>query len=82
MPARRGDRQSAQIVLPTPVVNGALHRIRRTAMGHAQQSASVAVGQIDFHQARSGRHFVVSVPTETVGQAVHRTTSRNARAPR
>jgi hypothetical protein len=70
--ARRRYGPPIHVMRPTAVVVGALHRVRQTAVGHAQQSAAVAIEKIDLDQARSGRHLVVSVPAETVGQAVHR----------
>jgi hypothetical protein len=45
---RGRDRQPIQVMRPTPVVVGALGRVRKTAMGHAQQGAAVAVDKIDL----------------------------------
>jgi hypothetical protein len=68
--ARGGHGQPAQIMRPTLVVAGALLRIRKTAMGHAQQRAAVPLDQIDLDQTRSRRHLVAPVPTEAIGEAV------------
>ena len=70
--ARGRHRQPAQIMRPTPVVVGALSLVRKTAMGHAQQSAAVPVDKIDLDQARSRWHLLPSLPTEAVGEAVDR----------
>src|SRR5215470_3468805 len=70
--ARGGHGQPAQIMRPTLVVAGALLRIRKTAMGHAQQRAAVPLDQIDLDQARSRRHLVVLLPAEAVGEAMDR----------
>ena len=68
--------EPAQVVRPTPVVARALCRVRKTAMGQAQQSAAVTLDQIDLDQARSRRHlsasFPASLPAETVGEAMDR----------
>src|SRR6202011_502995 len=55
-----------------PVVACALRLVRKTAMGHAQQSAAVTVDKIDFDQARPRRHLFASLPTEAVGETVDR----------
>src|SRR6516162_11302073 len=57
---------------PTPIVAGALRRVRQTAMGHAQQGAAVAVDKIDLDQARSRRYLFISLPTKAIGETVDR----------
>jgi hypothetical protein len=49
--ARRRDRQPAEVMQPTPIVAGALLRVRKTAMGYAQQGAAVPVDKVDLDQA-------------------------------
>src|ERR1700752_3637119 len=56
------DGQPAEVVRPTFCVGSALCIVRKTAMGHAQQRAAVAVNKIDLDQARSGRHLLAVVP--------------------
>jgi hypothetical protein len=46
------------VMRPTLGVAGALRRVGKTAMGHAQQGAAVPVDQVDLDQTRSRRHFV------------------------
>ena len=70
--ARGRHGQPAQVMRPTLVVVGALNLVRKTAMGHAQQSAAVPVDKIDLDQARSRWHLLPSLPTEAVGEAVDR----------
>ena len=41
-------------------------------MGHAHESAAVAVDQVDLHQARARRHILVPLPAETIGEAMDR----------
>src|SRR5882757_2916352 len=65
-------RQPAKVMRPTLGVAGALCFAGKTAMGHAQQGAAVAVDQIDLDQAGSRRHFLIALPTKTVGEAVDR----------
>src|SRR6266516_8179611 len=62
--------QPAEVMRPTLVVAGTLRRVRKTAMGHAQQGAAVPVNQVDLDQARSRRHLLIAVPTEAVGESV------------
>src|SRR6266481_4502278 len=64
--------QPAKVMRPTLVVAGTLRRVRKTAMGHAQQGAAVPVNQVDLDQARSRRHLLIAVPTEAVGESVDR----------
>src|SRR5258708_36634320 len=64
--------QPAKVMRPTLVVAGALRRVGKTAMGHAQQGAAVPVDQVDLDQARSRRHLLIPVPTEAVGESVDR----------
>src|SRR5580704_19359053 len=58
------NRQPPQVMRPTPVVVGDLRRVRKTAVGHAQQRAAVPLDKIDLDQARSRRHLFASLPTE------------------
>jgi len=52
--ARGRDGQPAEVMHPTLIVAGALLRVRKTAMGYAQQGAAVPVDKVDLDQARSG----------------------------
>src|SRR4029077_192630 len=61
------DRQPPQVMRPTPVVVGDLGRVRKTAVGHAQQRAAVPLDKIDLDQARSRRHLVAFLPTQASG---------------
>src|SRR5262249_44394874 len=66
------DREPVEIIGPAPRVSRALRFVGKTAMGHPQQGATVAVDKIDLDQARAGRHFLAALPAEAVGQAVNR----------
>jgi len=66
------NRQPAEVMHPTPIVADALLRVRKTAMGYAQQGAAVPVDKVDLDQARSRGHHFASLPTKAVGKTVHR----------
>src|SRR5215831_1549025 len=70
--ARGRDGQPAEVMHPTPIVAGALLRVRKTAMGDAQQGAAVPVDKVDLDQARSRGHHFASLPTKAVDKTVHR----------
>jgi hypothetical protein len=61
-----------EVMRPTPIVIGALHGVWKSAMRHAQKRAPVPGEKIDLDQARPRRHFLVSLPTEAVGETVDR----------
>src|SRR5271156_3582985 len=67
-----GHRQSAEVMRPTFVVGGALGGVGKTAMGHAHQGAAVPVDQVDLDEARSWRYGLAPLPTEAVGEPMHR----------
>ena len=45
--ARGRNGEPPQVMRPTPGVVGALHRVRKTAMGHAQQGATIPLDEVD-----------------------------------
>jgi hypothetical protein len=69
---RRHDGQPPEVMHPTPIVAGALLRVRKSAMGHAQQGTAVPVDKVDLDQGRSRGHLFASLPTKTVDKTVHR----------
>jgi hypothetical protein len=73
------DGQPAEIMRPTSIVAGALLRVRKTTMGHAQQGAAIPVDEVDLDQARSRWYHFAPLPTEAVSKTVHRHEQRCAR---
>ena len=57
---------------PAPRVEGTLFRVGQACVGHAQQRAAILVDEVDLDEARSRGYLFTALPTEAVGEAVHR----------
>ena len=67
-----GHAQSTEVVRPAPGVTGALGGVGKPGVGHAHQSAAVPVQKVDLDETRARWHLVVSLPAETIGEAMDR----------
>ena len=60
-----GYSQPVDVIRPTPCVRGASGGVGKSGVSEADESAAVAVEEVDLDQARPRRNLVVPVPAES-----------------